>query len=181
MSEPDRPERLESWKEIAVYLRRGVSTVQRWEQQEGLPVHRLPHAKKGSIFAIKCELDAWWRARAQLGPLHDDVGPSKPRRLVRLGGRTGVVLAALFALAVTGLAMWRMLDRVERRACEQLPHTRTACRRHYDPYCRRGGRWRAVACGSGGVHCLRWCAMRDLYTRHDPGCGESRRAKPQTQ
>src|SRR3989441_426569 len=111
MSEPDRRERLESWKEIAAYLRRGVTTVERWEQHEGLPVHRLPHAKKGSIFAIKCELDAWWRARAQLGPLHDDVVPSEPRRLVRLGRRTGVALAALFALAVSGLAIWRMLDR----------------------------------------------------------------------
>jgi len=112
MIDSDRRERLESWKEIAVYLRRGVSTVQRWEQQEGLPVHRLPHAKKGSIFANKCELEAWWRARAHLEPLHQDaVVPSEPRRLVRLGRRTGVVLAALFALAVTGLAMWRMLDR----------------------------------------------------------------------
>src|SRR2546422_529632 len=109
MSEPDRRERLESWKEIAVYLRRGVSTVQRWEQQEGLPVHRLPHAKKGSIFAIKSELDAWWRARAQLGPLHDDAVPAQPRRLLRVGRRSGVVLAALFALAVIGLAMSRVL------------------------------------------------------------------------
>jgi Tol biopolymer transport system component len=107
----DGRERLESWKEVAAYLRRGVTTVQRWEQQDGLPVHRLPHAKKGSIFAIKCELDAWWRARAQLGPLHDDVVPSEPRRLVRLGRRTGVVLAALVALAVTGLAVSRMLSR----------------------------------------------------------------------
>src|SRR5439155_1124872 len=83
-------ERLESWKEIAVYLRRGVSTVQRWEQQEGLPVHRLPHAKKGSIFANKCELEAWWRARAHLEPLHQDaVVPSEPRRLGRRGRRAG--------------------------------------------------------------------------------------------
>src|SRR5205823_4908960 len=80
MIDSDRRERLESWKEIAVYLRRGVSTVQRWEQQEGLPVHRLPHAKKGSIFANKCELEAWWRARAHLEPLHQDaVVPSGPR------------------------------------------------------------------------------------------------------
>jgi Tol biopolymer transport system component len=117
----DRSERLESWKEIAVYLGRGVTTVQRWEQQEGLPIHRLPHAKKGSIFAIRSELDEWRRARTQLGPLHQDAVvdasqgdrgvPSEPRRPVRLGRRTGVVLAALFALAVTGIAMWRMLGR----------------------------------------------------------------------
>jgi hypothetical protein len=33
--------RLDSWKEIASYLGRGVRTVQRWECEEGLPVHRL--------------------------------------------------------------------------------------------------------------------------------------------
>jgi len=112
MSGPDRPERLESWKEIAAYLRRGVTTVQRWEQHDGLPVHRLPHAKKGSIFAIKSELDAWWRARAHLvDPPRDDVLPSEPRRLPRLGRRAGVVLAALLALAVAGLTVSRMLSR----------------------------------------------------------------------
>jgi Tol biopolymer transport system component len=63
----DRGDRLESWKEIAAYLGRGVATAQRWEQQEGLPVHRLPHAKKGSVFAFKSELDAWRNARVELG------------------------------------------------------------------------------------------------------------------
>jgi hypothetical protein len=31
-------DRLESWKEIAAYLKRGARTVQRWEAEEGLPV-----------------------------------------------------------------------------------------------------------------------------------------------
>ena len=35
--------RLESWKEIATYLGRDVTTVRRWERREGLPVHRLLH------------------------------------------------------------------------------------------------------------------------------------------
>src|SRR5262245_51168798 len=58
-------ERLESWKEIAAYLDRGVTTVQRWELEEGLPVHRLPHAKRGSVFALREELDSWRTRRAQ--------------------------------------------------------------------------------------------------------------------
>ena len=53
-------DRLDSWKEIAAYLKRDVSTVQRWEKKEGLPVHRLPHDKLGSVFAFKPELDQWW-------------------------------------------------------------------------------------------------------------------------
>ena len=32
--------RLDSWKEIAGYLGREVRTVQGWEKNEGLPVHR---------------------------------------------------------------------------------------------------------------------------------------------
>jgi Tol biopolymer transport system component len=56
---PDPDDRLDSWKEIAAYLRREVTTVQRWEKQEGLPVHRLHHQKLGSVYASKRELDAW--------------------------------------------------------------------------------------------------------------------------
>ena len=56
--------RLDSWKEIAAYLRRGARTVQRWEREEGLPVHRLAHETLGSVFAYKSELDAWWSGRA---------------------------------------------------------------------------------------------------------------------
>lgn len=122
----DRRERLESWKEIAAYLGRGVTTVQRWEQQEGLPVHRLPHAKKGSVFAIRSELDEWRRVRVQLGPLHLDAvvdGPqadrevaSDPRGPVRFGRRAGVIVVALLALAATGPAMWRVLGRTSANA-----------------------------------------------------------------
>lgn len=42
-------ERLDSWKEIASYLKRDVRTVQRWERREGLPVHRHQHEKLGSV------------------------------------------------------------------------------------------------------------------------------------
>jgi serine/threonine protein kinase/Tol biopolymer transport system component len=55
--------RLDSWKEVAAYLGRGVRTVQRWERDEGLPVHRLAHEKRGSIYAYSDEVDAWWRSR----------------------------------------------------------------------------------------------------------------------
>ncbi len=55
--------RLDSWKEIAAYLSRGIRTVQRWEREEGLPVHRLQHDKRGTIYARKDELAAWWESR----------------------------------------------------------------------------------------------------------------------
>ena len=43
MNPPSRGSNLDSWKEIAAYLRRDIRTVQRWEKQEGLPVHRPAH------------------------------------------------------------------------------------------------------------------------------------------
>jgi hypothetical protein len=56
-------DRLDSWKEIATYLRRDVSTLHRWEKIEGLPVHRHQHKKGSSVYAYRFELDAWWAAR----------------------------------------------------------------------------------------------------------------------
>ncbi len=34
--------KLNSWKEIAAYLNRDVTTVQRWEKREAMPIHRFP-------------------------------------------------------------------------------------------------------------------------------------------
>jgi tetratricopeptide (TPR) repeat protein len=59
-------DRLESWKEIAAYLNRSERTVRRWEAHEGLPVHRLQHDKRGSVYAYAPELDAWRDSRQQL-------------------------------------------------------------------------------------------------------------------
>ena len=58
-----RGDRLESWKEIASYLGRGVRTTQRWEKREGLPVHRHVHAKASSVWAFRHEIDAWRHSR----------------------------------------------------------------------------------------------------------------------
>jgi TolB-like protein/Flp pilus assembly protein TadD len=55
--------RLDSWKEIAVFLKRGVRTIQRWERTEGLPVHRHQHDKMGSVYAYEPEIAAWWSSR----------------------------------------------------------------------------------------------------------------------
>ena len=49
--EPSR-DRLDSWKEIAAYLKRDERTVRRWEA-EGLPVHRKVHKKQASVYAYR--------------------------------------------------------------------------------------------------------------------------------
>ena len=54
---PKQP-RLESWKEIAAYLKRDVRTVRRWEKDRGLPIRRLPGTRPG-VYALVNEVDDW--------------------------------------------------------------------------------------------------------------------------
>src|SRR3979490_1752879 len=65
---PDLPQgpnggRLDSWKKIAVYLKRDITTVQRWEKREAMPVHRHLHDRMGSVYASRTELGARTRSR----------------------------------------------------------------------------------------------------------------------
>jgi Tol biopolymer transport system component len=102
-------DRLDSWKRIASYLKRDVTTVQRWERREALPIHRHVHDKLGSVFAFRSELDAWWESRrtqltsegageqpAPVSPTAEDRPGIAPRR----SRRTRVVHLALAAAAV---------------------------------------------------------------------------------
>jgi tetratricopeptide (TPR) repeat protein len=50
---------LDSWKEIASYFRREIRTVQLWEKNEGLPIHRHFHKQLGSVYALRSELERW--------------------------------------------------------------------------------------------------------------------------
>lgn len=72
--------RLEGWKEIADYLGRAVRTVQRWEQEQQLPIRRLHHNDLSSVFADPGELDRWREARASATQRRDH-GTAAPERL----------------------------------------------------------------------------------------------------
>ena len=73
-------ERLDSWKQIAVYLNREVRSVQRWEKREGMPVHRHPHLKASTVYAFKGEIDGWLRRRTQTrSEAHPTQGRSKSK------------------------------------------------------------------------------------------------------
>jgi len=91
--------RLESWKEIAAYLGRDVTTVRRWEKREGLPVHRLQHSRLGSVYAYTTELDAWRDERAPAGAT--DAPDARPVSEVLRSGVRARAAAALAALALT--------------------------------------------------------------------------------
>ncbi|MGH2436396.1 MAG: hypothetical protein ACRDFA_05325, partial [bacterium] len=90
---PHAGDRLDSWKEIAVYLRRGVRTVRRWEKAEGLPVHRHLHQRLGTVYAYKPEIDAWWEARG----LGLEQEKEEPQETARRGWRAAVLAASATA------------------------------------------------------------------------------------
>src|SRR2546426_6356150 len=81
-----RGRRLESWKEIAAYLGRDVTTVRRWERREGLPVYRILHSKLGSVYAYTTELDAWRDSRAPAAAT-DAADADSALEIDRHGGR----------------------------------------------------------------------------------------------
>jgi hypothetical protein len=54
---------LNSWKEVSNYIGRGVRTVQRWEKDFGLPVRRPSGHLRGSVIALKADIDTWLGSR----------------------------------------------------------------------------------------------------------------------
>ena len=52
-------QRLDGWKAIANYLGRERTTAIRWGNERGLPVHRVPGGKTGTVYALRAELDTW--------------------------------------------------------------------------------------------------------------------------
>ena len=121
--EPSRPdgaaERLDSWGEIASHLRRSVRAVQRWEKEEGLPIHRLPHAKRDTVWALKSELDVWSRQRELGGvpPANGQTREAQPvpaavplTRAPRARSGAAWLGVAIFALSAGGFALARLLN-----------------------------------------------------------------------
>ena len=64
-TDDSKSEILNSWKEVAQYLGRGTRTVQRWEQDLGLPVRRPRGKRHSAVMALRPDIDAWVRNRPQ--------------------------------------------------------------------------------------------------------------------
>jgi Tol biopolymer transport system component len=120
-------DRLDSWKEIAAHLKRGVSTVQRWEKQEGLPVHRHLHNKLGSVWAHRSEIDAWWRERQ--GQLERQPEPSTPPWV-----RFRWAAVAMGAAVLVAGILWAVHNRLRPEATTPRPVPMTSLEgREFDP------------------------------------------------
>jgi TolB-like protein/Tfp pilus assembly protein PilF len=110
-SPPDSPaeDRLDSWKEIAAYLNRDVTTAQRWEKREGMPVHRHVHDKRGSVYAVGSELDAWLQSRKQRLGEEDEGQTSEAPVEAEAALRQRAILPAHGWLAVAGVVVLGLL------------------------------------------------------------------------
>jgi tetratricopeptide (TPR) repeat protein len=96
-------QRLDSWKEIAAYLKRDVRTVRRWEKSGRLPVHRHLHQKQATVYAYVSELDQWWNIdKGRLAELDAEakaLTDKQKRRMI-------LVSLGVAAALVAGLAIW---------------------------------------------------------------------------
>jgi Tol biopolymer transport system component len=117
LPEKSAEDRLDSWKEIAEYLRRDVTTVQRWEKREGMPVHRQLHDKIGSVYAYRADLDAWIQTRSAKRSRENrekaaatEDAPQVPANASR---RRSFLIAAASAVVLFGLAVAIWLWRIE--------------------------------------------------------------------
>ncbi|HYY72306.1 MAG TPA: tetratricopeptide repeat protein [Candidatus Bathyarchaeia archaeon] len=103
LPEPHISDRLDSWKEIAAYLKRDERTVRRWEEREGLPVHRHQHKSRSAIFAYKSELDSWWDDGRKRLEGHEQVTAASPKRQLLW---LAVAAAVLLSFGVFYVRAW---------------------------------------------------------------------------
>ncbi len=103
LSGVDQGDRLQSWKEIAVFLGHDERTVMRWERS-GMPVHRIPGTKRSRVYASRAEISHWLKDRAEVSPAQI-VLPTR-RRFTKWFVATGIgagVLVLSIALIILKL------------------------------------------------------------------------------
>lgn len=130
MADAGRKLRLDGWKSIAAHFGRERTTVMRWATERGLPIHRIPGAGRGSVYALTEELDAWLGssppdAGDEIGHEPDSIvpaNPSPPRRVYS----PKLAIAALFAATTLGLAVYAWPDAPAPEARALLPENAQA-------------------------------------------------------
>jgi len=138
-SETQTTVKLNSWKEIAAYLDRDPRTVQLWEKYEALPVHRIAHRARASVYAFTGEIDAWLLARSPAAAVEPNPAPEPAASTESLLTRTtipadgfasprpyfwaGVALAfaALLAVGVWAVKVHSAAEPAQRRMIVVLP------------------------------------------------------------
>jgi hypothetical protein len=118
---------LNSWKEIADYMGRGVRTIQRYERDLGLPVHRPAGKSRSAVIAFADEIDQWMR-KGPLGALTN--GGSTASRVVinaaewqRLLANSQLLIKRAQALRTQMKELYRLLRETDKRRKLMLSRT----------------------------------------------------------
>ncbi|MBY0505356.1 MAG: hypothetical protein K2X03_15690 [Bryobacteraceae bacterium] len=118
---PAEAGRLDSWKQIAAYLDKSERTVRRWQETEGLPVHKHQHQQRGSVWAYQSELDEWLaQRRISPEPLVEEPSeePAVPPRQI-----PWKPMAAVVGLAAAAIAGWIFTHRPPEPLAAAVPFT----------------------------------------------------------
>ena len=94
---------LDSWKEISRYLRRSVSTCQRWERELGLPIKRLDGSPKARVFAYSEELDRWLEAILKSG----EISREKRHAFSSIKAKIIAISFAVILIVTLGIVFWQ--------------------------------------------------------------------------
>jgi len=105
----------DGWKEIANYLGKGVRTVQRYERELGLPIHRPNGKSVGPVIATKVELDDWVKASpAGVGSMPTHWRTERTHKL----GAQFLQIDSEIALTFSGIALGASDERTRRRTAQ---------------------------------------------------------------
>ena len=109
---------LNSWKEIAEYMGRGVRTVQRYERDLRLPVHRPAGKSRSAVIAFPDEIERWMRA----APLPSSTNGSIAKHVAankdewrRLSTNSQMLLERADALKASIRELFRRMQETDRR------------------------------------------------------------------
>jgi hypothetical protein len=161
---------LQSWKQIAGYLGRGVRTAQRWEDL-GLPVRRpLPESRKSAVYATTHELDAWLLRSNSVEP-HGN-GPAM-QQIARRNGPDGLqqvlITHELFTRPLVKrdrAAQIRALEAVGREITKPADQLLGVVVNHALGLCTAGSTGLSVLYEEDGGQYFHWDAMAGVLHDH---------------
>lgn len=110
---------LSSWKDVAAHLGKSVRTVQRWEAELGLPIHRPNKRRQRIILAYPDELKQWVGVKLASAKPN---GPNSHLQLERNTSRLAAQMRRLQALSET-------LQRRTAASLSRAQRTRSLARR----------------------------------------------------
>lgn len=104
---------LQSWKEIAAFLERDERTAMRWAKDQGMPVRRIPGAKRSRVSASRAEILRW--LGTQPGSLAEVAVSAVPRRFTNRHLILAAAICGLGLLVALAIIKFPFRDRLPAR------------------------------------------------------------------